>query len=531
MPTNPRSSSRVLTPRTNTLHVPQAKLTTFLPTDSQSKKRHIRDETQSVKRRKLSSPAISESEDDGSDVDVYSEEEEVAMEDARMVQARARRQLAIDLHTQFVSSSASRCRRQAPSTLPILQSFVSSHKSDVFKCQSIGEDTYLTPPYACAYSHGSRRGGNPRLAVATEQGTVHILNTQKRDDWDSEPQRTTLQQHQNGIFDVKWNLSDTSLATSSGDQSTRISSVETGAITHVLRGHASTVKCLAWDPTNESLLTTGGRDGAICLWDLRVGERHKREDTEFLVAAPVMTIHGAHEDTIVKSKPKPRKGKQVPTPRTITNVLYPESQPYGLISSASFDGILRYWDLRQSTTTRKTKSAKRLPPTELYCSPVDPTMLHGSRRSRGIISMTCGTGPTAGLIFALGADSRIHAYDLPTLTAQRAASEHENLQTNSFYVGVSVSPCGRWLGCGGSGTTGNSFLFDVENAARPASIRQKGVELIGQKGEVGAVDWAQDMFATCTDDGTVRIWRPDIGTRRKCAQQPEESRWDWSWAM
>lgn len=41
----------------------------------------------------------------------------------------------------------------AASTLPILKSLVSSNKSDLFKCQSVGEDTYLTPPYACSYSH------------------------------------------------------------------------------------------------------------------------------------------------------------------------------------------------------------------------------------------------------------------------------------------------------------------------------------------------------------------------------------------
>jgi denticleless len=39
------------------------------------------------------------------------------------------------------------------STRPILQTFVSSHKADVFRCYSIKADTYLTPPYACAYSN------------------------------------------------------------------------------------------------------------------------------------------------------------------------------------------------------------------------------------------------------------------------------------------------------------------------------------------------------------------------------------------
>lgn len=87
------------------------------------------------------------------------------------------------------------------STLRTLETFVSSNKADVFKCQAVDADSFLTPPYACAYSHGasnlqacfilyltyiqaSKKGQCSTLAVATEQGTVDILNTSKRRDWD-----------------------------------------------------------------------------------------------------------------------------------------------------------------------------------------------------------------------------------------------------------------------------------------------------------------------------------------------------------
>jgi len=114
--------------------------------------------------------------------------------------------------------------------------------------------------------------------------------------------------------------------------------VRTGSITHVLRGHSSTVKCMAWDPTHSSLVSTGGRDGSICLWDLRVSDRQRSGDTEVMVVAPCVSIYGAHEDLKSKSKPKGKKGKQISAPRTITNLLYPDCDPYGLVSSVSFDG-------------------------------------------------------------------------------------------------------------------------------------------------------------------------------------------------
>ena len=72
----------------------------------------------------------------------------------------------------------------ADSTRSILRSFVSSDKADVFQCYSTDVNSFNTPPYACSYSHGAKHGGTPLLAVATEQGAVHVLNTTRRRDWD-----------------------------------------------------------------------------------------------------------------------------------------------------------------------------------------------------------------------------------------------------------------------------------------------------------------------------------------------------------
>ncbi|KAF9468992.1 WD40-repeat-containing domain protein [Collybia nuda] len=412
-------------------------------------------------------------------------------------------------------------------TRPILQSFVSSNKSDVFRCQSTDINTYLTLPYACSYTHGAKQGHLPILAVATEQGSIHLLNTSQRRDWDVEPQRAVIQAHNNGIFDIKWNNDDTLLATCSGDQSTHITCPITTTPLHALRGHTSTVKCVAWDPCHHSLLSSGGRDGNIYIWDIRMAG--EQGDDGGPVLSPAISIIGAHEAP--KARGRPRKG--VPTPRGITNLLYPDADPYGLISSGSFDGILRYWDLRQPTNGRTSKTVKTKAPPVLYSSPIDPTTLHGSRRSRGIIALAGGIGPTAGLVFGLGADSRIHTYTLPSLAAKTTSYMHKNLQGNSFYVGLSMSPCGYWLASGGTGALGSNFLFDVSSATSSLSAtrNQMGVELRGQIGEVGALDWAENSLATCADDGTVRVWRPDIERYKSCMEQPDEKRWDWSWTV
>ena len=54
----------------------------------------------------------------------------------------------------------------------------------MFKCHSIHEGAYMSPPYACAYSNSAKNGQGALLAVSTEQGAVYIVDTSKRREWD-----------------------------------------------------------------------------------------------------------------------------------------------------------------------------------------------------------------------------------------------------------------------------------------------------------------------------------------------------------
>ncbi|KAI5120503.1 hypothetical protein M0805_000088 [Coniferiporia weirii] len=430
-------------------------------------------------------------------------------------------------------------------TIRVLESFVSSNKSDLFKCHSLDSGSFLTPPYACAYSYASKRGQGSILAVATEQGTVDILSTAKRRDWDPESSRTTLKIHNNGIFDVKWSPSDSYIATASGDRSLCITDPRssTGTAHHNLNGgHSSTVKCVAWDPLHTDLLASGGRDGCICLWDIReCSQNSSSQDDAEGRRKPVITIPYAHETRAGKST---RKGRVILAPKSVTSLAYTPGSPHEIISSGSGDGIIRKWDLRftpPSPTKRSKKPAPILPIddsvddlTTLPSGAPSAGLMFSPRRARGIISMTFGSGPSAGRIFALSNDSRIHTYnahgaagaplDIPQVDQAYA---HRHMATNSFYVRTAVSPCGRWLASGGAG--GSAFLFDVAAGNSGEELSVRGVELKGQEGEVGAIDWADGALATCADDGTVRIWRPDVERHRTCTEQPEEARWDWSW--
>ncbi|EMD41110.1 hypothetical protein CERSUDRAFT_80754 [Gelatoporia subvermispora B] len=435
-------------------------------------------------------------------------------------------------------------------TLAILKSFVSSQKSNAFKCDVLSDVPCRSIPYACSYSNGAKRGGTPHLAVAMEQGTVNILDTRQRTDWDFEPQRALLRPHQNGIFDIRWSPDDTLLASGSGDQTVCITTLAPSATSenrtlNVLRGQCSTVKCIAWDPSRNDLICTGGRGGTICLWDLRVGEGRPGMMTSIThdepgAVAPMLVIPAAHDDLALRSK---RRSKKSASPPSVTSLLYSAHQPHCLISSGSADGTLRLWDLRNlSTSSRTTAKALKAAQQPLLTSPSDPTTLSGARRARGITALTAGHGPSSGLLFARSADARVFTYaastlaPLPGLAGPRDAVPEPPppAQSTSFYVRLATSPCGRWLASGSA--HGRAYLFDVSTAGSVAARGAEGcvaagIEVRGQNGELSALDWAEGALATCADDGTVRVWRPNVEAHRRCVEDSQEERWNWSWAV
>lgn len=165
---------------------------------------------------------------------------------------------------------------------------------------------------------------------------------------------------------------------------------------------------------------------------------------------------------------------------------------------------------------------------------MDPTTtLSGFKRPRGIVSLTLGSGPTTGLLFGLAADARIHTYNAMDLSATDNGTlpytNPQSGQPSSYYIRIRMSPCGRWL-ASGSARGGQAYVWDVANAARARCERPSPVALSAQSGEVGPVDWAEDALATCADEGTVTIWRPDARVARHCRLQPDEAKWNYWWA-
>ena len=145
-----------------------------------------------------------------------------------------------------------------------------------------------------------------------------------------------LTAHSNAIFDLKWHPNDDYIATASGDQSIVISSVRHENRLTTLAGHTQSVKCVAWEPENGNVLSSGGRDGSILVWDLRVGE-NRGASTGRGELGPSLTIPQAHKDVVSRCTPNKRR-----LARSITSLVYAVGRPYSIISSGAFDGYVGF---------------------------------------------------------------------------------------------------------------------------------------------------------------------------------------------
>jgi denticleless len=191
------------------------------------------------------------------------------------------------------------------------------------------------------------------LAIGGEEGGVRIINVDEGLGVHREEKGQWWRAHPNAVFDLKWSGDDTRIVrspslwlcsadvqlTASGDQTTRIHSLEGGSprVTSTMRGHTSSVKTVTFfDPTRShldpsiasSIVASAGRDGNILLFDLRCQGRQSAADSplpltrpsysngvdgfcaqkDTQILEPVMTIRGAHGEGSRKTTPNHHVG-------------------------------------------------------------------------------------------------------------------------------------------------------------------------------------------------------------------------------
>lgn len=109
------------------------------------------------------------------------------------------------------------------------------------------------------------------LAIANEDGKIALQDTTIRNMDGDEKALSAPQCHYNAVFDLEWAPGQMKFVSASGDHTARLWGVESSDIRsiRVFSGHTRSVKTAAFRKEDPSVFATGGRDGAILIWDTR----------------------------------------------------------------------------------------------------------------------------------------------------------------------------------------------------------------------------------------------------------------------
>ena len=377
---------------------------------------------------------------------------------------------------------------------------------------TVDADGAPAPAFALAYN--AVYCGTRLLAVAGEDGYVSIVDTGAAlprnlcygggggGDTTAPTPRAQWLCHDNAVFDVAWTRGDTRLLTGSGDASVGVWDTLDAARVARAKGHAGSVKAVAPHPATPSLFASGGRDGALLLWDARVGGS---SGSDLAPTARVDDAHGA----------LPRGGRRrgaPPPPHSVTAVTWlPCSGGDHLIASGGADGAVRCWDVRALRPRRPGSAAASTTTTALHpvaeIWPLAP-------RAAGVcgLAVHAPTGSLAAVLAGAGV-ALLHASlagpavvlplenDAPAAAAAAGAP-------SSFYVKATFSGDGDALVTGGGDGVARVWRLGRGGASGPAA------RLTGHSAEVTAVAWCPSdprEIVTASDDATVRVWRVGAG--------------------
>jgi denticleless len=286
------------------------------------------------------------------------------------------------------------------------------------------------------------------------------------------------------------------LISASGDHTARLWDVSTSQLTLVreFNGHSRSVKVATFPNDNCNTFATGGRDGAIIIWDMRM-------DTESEVIQKVDNrIQNAHlgGGPTTPSSTR-RRGNRSATPKipanasnsSVTGLVF--QNEYTLISCGPGDGVIKSWDLRRCySTLKKEPIAKHNLP---YA---------GSSTLKGFTNLVIDDNGTR--LYASCMDNNIYCYNIGSY-AKDPYMIYSGASIKSFYIKSCLSPDGQYLLSGSSDE--KAYIWNVKNSIPLAT-------LTGHTYEVTSVAWASHQnnldggnmaLVTCSDDACHKIWR------------------------
>ncbi|KND00356.1 uncharacterized protein SPPG_04680 [Spizellomyces punctatus DAOM BR117] len=270
-----------------------------------------------------------------------------------------------------------------------------------------------------------------------------------------------------------------SIVSGSSDNTCRVWDTETGECQAVLEGHTSRIWDVASSKTGSTLASASG-DGTVRLWDV------KQNKTQCLSTFE----EGSGDVYSVKFHPAGRH-----------------------IATGGYDKIVRLYDIERGAVV-KTFAGHQLSVSQTIFSPVGNLIISGSKDNTikfwDIVSGLCIRTITSHLgevtsvemssngtlLLSSSKDNSNRLWDVRMLRPIRKFKGHQNTSKNFVRAGFA----GDALVVGGS-EDGIVYIWDAAKGDILQTLR-------GHQGIVYSAAWnsRQSLFASCSDDRTVRTW-------------------------
>lgn len=326
------------------------------------------------------------------------------------------------------------------------------------------------------------------LAIANEDGKIALQDT-TQPNLDAEEQSLSGPQcHYNAVFDLEWAPGQMRFVSASGDHTARLWEVAGSGIRGLNSyvGHTRSVKSAAFKRSDPAVFATGGRDGAILIWDIRA---NLNVDLTSRVDNCIYSGHTGGPGT-PQSIRKQRSTRSTPsssnTSSSITGLAFQDNDT--LISCGAGDGIIKVWDLRRNYSAYKKEPLPR------HSLPYA-----GHSTFKGFTNLIVDAAGTR--LYANCMDNTIYCYNLVSYSPKPLAS-YKGLLNSTFYIKSCLSPDGKYLLSGSSDE--RAYIWNLDHAAEPL------VALAGHTVEVTCVAWGATHdrpIVTCSDDARHKIWR------------------------
>ncbi|XP_053676088.1 protein lethal(2)denticleless [Anopheles nili] len=365
------------------------------------------------------------------------------------------------------------------------------HERDSWKGITPSElslDFNPSPPILAA-KFSKRRDHEHILAIANEDGKIALQDTNLSNSVaGGERALEGMQCHNNAVFDLEWMPGEAKLVTASGDHTAQLWTLTESEMvsTQTFHGHSRSVKTVAFRQDDSAVFATGGRDGAIMIWDIRA-----QPGMDMLPRADncIFSAHAGGPGTPASHRKRSRLTPKIPAQgcsSSITGLVFQDGNT--LISCGAGDGMVKVWDTRRHYTSHLREAMPKH-----YFAYAGTTALKGFTNlaideQRHRLYVNC-------------MDNYIYCYNISSYD-DKPLQRYGGFNNGTFYVKAALSPDGQYLISGSSDE--RCYIWNVDNG-KPL------VKLAGHSAEVTSVAWMQSerdvRIVTCSDDARHKIWR------------------------